>query len=197
MDCQLGGSRKTTPIGWRRCGGSPAPGRRVRILLGFLMAPLLLSCGHTEQYPMPSAPTVKPVESLSGCFRRVRFEDSIMESMNQSEPWPEPYQFYCFLPDGTYRTVSSIKPLDRSFEEVREVMVRLPKVQSFAIPESGVVVTKHHATGNVFAWLTSEFVTPVRIHGHEFEPGDVHMAILGKNDQPLYHRYMHRIDEGT
>lgn len=196
MDCQLGSSIKTKLIGRQRCAAGPGPDRRVRVLIGLFVAPFLLSCGHTEQYPVPSAPTVKPVESLSGCFRRVRFEDSIMESMNQSEPWPEPYQSYCFLPDGTYKTVSSITPLDRPFEEVREVMMRLPKVQSFAIPASGVVVTKHHATGNAFAWLTSEFVTPARIHGHEFEPGDVHMAIIGKNDQPVYHRYLHRIEDG-
>lgn len=197
MDCQSSGSTKTSIIGWRRFGGGPVLGRRIRILFGLIVTPLLLSCGHTDQYPVPSAPTVKPVESLSGCFRRVRFDDSTMESMNESEPWPEPYQIYCFLSDGTLRTVSSIKPMIRSMGEVREVMEQMPKVQSFAIPASGVVMTKHHATGYVFAWLTSEFVTQARIHGQHFDPGDVHMAIIGKNDQPIYHRYLHRIEDGS
>ncbi len=195
MDCQFGGSKKANLIGWRRFGGGPVPGRRIRMLFGLIVTPLLLSCGHTEHYPVPSAPTVKPVESLSGCFQRVMFDDSTMESMNQSEPWPEPYQVYCFLSDGSLRTVSSIKPLIPSIGEVREVMEQMPKVQSFAIPASGVVMTKHHATGYAFAWRTSEFVTQARIHGHDFEPGDFHMAIIGKDDQPIYHRYLQRIEE--
>jgi hypothetical protein len=156
------------------------PGSMALILLGLLVVPWLVSCSRTEVHPIPAAPSVKAAEDLSGCFRRVRFDDSVMESMNQSEPWPEPYQIYCFLSDGTLRTVSSNKPLDRPIGEVLDVMEQMPKVQSFSIPAPGVVVTRHDATGNVFAWLTSEFVTQNRIHGHDFEPGDVHMAIIGK-----------------
>lgn len=152
---------------------------------------LLSSCAHTERQ---SFHPVKSVDELVGCYERVNFEASVMEEMNKVEPWPAPHQVYCFHDDGTLRSMQSTKPIKESIEDIRAAMSRFPKLQTFSLLEPGVVRTRHKAADQTFIWLATVYTKPRKISGRRLNSGDAHMFIVGGSGEPVYHRYLQRID---
>lgn len=163
-------------------------GRCVAAVLLYL---LLSSCAHTDR---ESYHPVKFVDELVGCYKRVNFTASVMKEMNKVEPWPAPHQVYCFHDDGTLRSMQSTRPINESIEDIRAAMSRFPKVQSFSLLKPGVVMTRHKAVDQTHIWLATVYTKPRQIAGRRLKTGDTHMFIVGDNGEPVYHRYLQRID---
>jgi hypothetical protein len=131
---------------------------------------------------------------LAGCYKRVRFEDDAMESMNKIEPWPAPYQLYCFYEDGDLRSMQSTEPIPESIEDIEQAMSLLPRVQSFRVLVPGVVETHHKAANQTVYWRVSIFRKFVIIGDKMFKEGDVIMTIREKSGEDIYHRFLEKLD---
>lgn len=166
-------------------------GAVLQCLTAVLLYLLLSSCAHTERQ---SFHPVKSVDELVGCYKRVNFEASVMKEMNKAEPWPAPHQVYCFHDDGTLRSMQSTNPINESIEDIRAAMSRFPKVQTFSLLKRGVVRTRHKAADQTHIWLATIYTKPRQIAGRRLNNGDAHMFIVGEDGDPVYHRYLQRID---
>lgn len=178
----------------QNCRNNRQKGRIRAVLLCFttvLLYLFLSSCAHTDR---DSFHPVKSVDELVGCYKRVNFEASVMKEMNKAEPWPEPHQVYCFHDDGTLRSMQSTNPINEPVGDIRVAMSRFPKVQTFSLLKPGVVLTHHKAADQAYIWLATVYSKPPQIPGRRLDSGDAHMFIVGDSGEPVYHRYLQRID---
>ena len=70
---------------------------------------------------------VQSMKDIEGCWERIVFSEPVKKQMNPVEPWPAPYQWFCFEADGTYSSVMSTQPIKTSATELRQAFKALPK----------------------------------------------------------------------
>lgn len=97
----------------------------------------LLPAAANAQAVAASKPTT--AQELVGCYERINFTPAMMQEMNKTEYWPQPYQYFCFLPDGTFASMMSDKPRRGSAESLRKTLEVLPQVFTYGF-QSGFIV---------------------------------------------------------
>ena len=96
----------------------------------FLLLLVLLSNAASAQ--VQNTP-VTDAKEIIGCWERVDFSDEAKKMMNEIEPWPIRYQWFCFESDGTLSTYASSKPANLTAAQLRDLLKSLPKTFSYSV----------------------------------------------------------------
>lgn len=62
---------------------------------------LLLVFLSNATYAQPKNIPLTNAKEITGCWARIDFSGEAKKMLNEIEPWPSRYQWFCFEPDGT------------------------------------------------------------------------------------------------
>jgi hypothetical protein len=159
--------------------------RIVIFLVGFFLVNAALAEGNSP---------VNTKEDLLGCWELVDFSAEAKRKINQVEPWPAKYQWFCFEADGTLGSMMSNKPRSVTSAELKKSFAVLPKTLRYEVVRSGLVKTDQDNGGQVIVWLASFMGKDVAFDGKLLKQGTLTMGVYSPAKQDaVYWRYLTKI----
>lgn len=163
----------------------------MKIIRIVLLALIAIPCwAQTRNIPVSS------VSQIIGCWERIDFSENVKKKMNQFEPWPIRFQWFCFDPDGIYSMYGSSQPQTLTSAELREMFRRLPKEFSYSLLPNGIIKTEARS-GRETLFSDSAFMGNSYSFDHKIiEKGTLIMALVdrrGNKDKVVYYRYLKRV----
>ena len=115
--------------------------------------------------------------------------------INEIEPWPSRYQWFCFEPDGVLLSYMSTKPASMTAAQLRERFKPLPKAFTYSVLPNGIIVTKAISGQETLPW-SSAFLGASRSFDQKvIEKGTLIMSLFDhKKNKPVYWRYLKRVE---
>lgn len=141
----------------------------------------------------------QPVENASeivGCWERVDFSEQAKKTLNEIEPRPIRYQWFCFEPDGTLYSANSSTYEKQTSKSLREAFKSLPKDITYTLVEKGILKTEQKSAKQTIIW-GAKFMggSPVSFDGKVFDKDTFIMTLISKEKQQVvYYRYLKRIE---
>jgi hypothetical protein len=163
----------------------------MRVLLSILLL-------NTAAFAENGVRYISSENDLLGCWERITFPPAIMAQFNKIEPWPEPYQWYCFYEGGVLRSVRSSVPIEvGTGEELAETLNSGRSVISYTVEPKGQVTTHHLDANETFQWTVSvgENGIPKESYGTEVPAGSIVMMmnVVDKDKKMVYVRFLKRV----
>ncbi len=157
----------------------------------FLLWLALLSTAasaQTQNTPVTNA------KEITGCWERVDFSEDAKKMLNEMEPWPIRYQWFCFEVDGTLLSYMSSKPANMTSVELREMFKPLPKTFTYSVLPQSLIKTEALSGKETLYWA-SAFLGATRAFDQKvIEKGTLIMSLFDhKKNKPVYWRYLKRI----
>jgi hypothetical protein len=156
---------------------------------------LLLFCLF---YPILASALNLPVEraeDIVGCWERIDFSDEAKKQINQIEPWPARYQWFCFESDGTLSTMGSSEYSRHTSESLREAFKVLPKDITYTVVQKGIIKTEQKSAPQTLIWGGVFMGNPVFFDGKVFEKGTFIMSIFSQEERKnVYYRYLKKVE---
>lgn len=138
-----------------------------------------------------------PVNSnkdLLGCWELVDFSAEAKQKINQIEPWPAKYQWFCFEADGNLFSMMSNKPQKLTSVELKKSFAAIPKTLKYEVVRSGLVKTDQDNGGQTIIWLTSFMGKSVTFDGKLLKQGTLTMGLYSQaKKEAVYWRYLTRL----
>lgn len=157
----------------------------------FLLLLVLLSSAASAQaqnIPVTSA------REIRGCWERVDFSDEAKKMMNEVEPWPIRYQWFCFGPDGTLSTYGSSKPANLTAAQLGDLLKSLPKTFSYSVLPHSIIKTEALSGKETLHWGAAFAGTSRAFDQKVIEKGALIMSLFDqKKNKPVYWRYLKRV----
>jgi hypothetical protein len=155
---------------------------------------LLLLCFFYPTFALALNPPVERAEDIIGCWERVDFSEEAQKQINEIEPWPIRYQWFCFEPDGTLYTHGSSTYSKQTSESLHEAFKVLPKDITYTILQKGIIKTEQKSAQQTLIWGGNFMGNPVFFDGKAFEKGTFIMSIFSQEKRKnIYYRYLRRI----
>jgi hypothetical protein len=150
----------------------------------------LLTISVASLYAEEPAGREATCEDLIGFWKLVPLNDS---SINEVDPWPLPYQWFGFYPDG--RMVSMGKTEDASYSkgELDEILTAMKaSAPKYRCEDSWLLVEYQDGSGIGEVWGKNIFTRRAGLKNKEpFEIGDVVMSLSATDDgRPMYFRWL-------
>jgi hypothetical protein len=156
---------------------------------------LLLICLF---YPILASALNLPVEraeDIVGCWELIGFSDEAKKQINEIEPWPAKYQWFCFEPDGTLSTLGSSEYARHTNTSLREAFKALPKDITYTVVQKGIIKTEQKSVPQTLIWGGVFMGSPVFFDGKTFEKGTFIMSIFSPEKRKnVYYRYMKKVE---
>jgi hypothetical protein len=156
---------------------------------------LLLSCLF---YPILASALNMPVEraeDIAGCWELIGFSDEAKNQVNEIEPWPAKYQWFCFEPDGTLNTMGSSEYSRQTSEALREAFNALPKDIAYTLLQKGIIKTEQKSVSQTLIWGAVFMGSPVFFDGKVFEKGTFIMSLFSQEKRKnVYYRYLKKVE---
>ncbi len=150
----------------------------------------LLTASVASLYAEEPAGRTATCEDLIGFWKLVPLNDP---SINEVDPWPLPYQWFGFYPDG--RLVSMGKTEDASYskDELDEIFSAMKEsAPIYSCEDSWLVVENQDGSGMAELWGKNIFTYRAGKKNNEpYEIGDVVMSLAAADDgRPIYFRWL-------
>ena len=159
----------------------------MRIFCLLLLA-FLSNATYAQNTPLTSA------KEITGCWERIDFSDEAKKMMNEIEPWPIRYQWFCFESDGTLSTYGSSKPANMTSAQLRELLKPLPKTFTFSVLPQGIIKTEALSGKETLHWSAAFLGSSRSFDQKVIEKGTLIMSLFDqKKNKPVYWRYLKRI----
>ncbi len=157
----------------------------------FLLLLVLLS---NTAYAQAQNTPVTSAKEITGCWERIDFSDGAKKMMNEIEPWPIRYQWFCFEPDGTLSTYSSTKPANMTSAQLRELLKPLPKTFSYSVLPQSIIKTEALSRKETLPWGAAFLGSSRAFDQKVIEKGTLIMSLFDqKKNKPVYWRYLKRV----
>lgn len=141
----------------------------------------------------PNTP-VKGASEIIGCWERIDFSDEAKKQINEIEPWPIRYQWFCFEPDGTYSSFGSSTPRTMTSATLKEMFKSLPKEFTYSVLPNGVIKTEAKSGKETLYWPSAFKGSTNTFDQKVIEKGTLIMFLVdGKKNKAVYHRYLKRL----
>lgn len=159
--------------------------RKMLLLLLCLLYPTL---ALAQNYP------VKFAADIIGCWERVDFSEEAKKQVNEIEPWPIRYQWFCFEEDGTLSTYGASSYSMQTSETLREVFKSLPKDITYTILQDGIIKTEQKSAQQSIIWGAYFMGKTVIFDEKLFKKGTFIMSIFSQEKQKnIYYRYLKKV----
>lgn len=156
---------------------------------------LLLSCLFFPTIASAQNIPVERAEEITGCWELISFSDEVKKQINEIEPWPAKYQWFCFESDGTLNTLGSSEPSKQTSETLREAFNTLPKDITYSVLQSGIIKTEQKSVQQTLFWGAFFMGKPVLFDGKIFEKGTLIMSIFNPvKRKNIYYRYLKKVE---
>lgn len=157
---------------------------------------MLLMLPSTEGLAEALTAYVQKTDELLGCWQRITFSEEVMAEQNAIEPWPQPYQWYCFFADGFLRSIDASFEMEvGSSEELQATLSDMRGVTTYQLGVSGQLLTHHKDADQKVLWIAKILLVPRNIGGKELPPGTLLMTIRDpKSPGLLYMRFLRKLD---
>lgn len=123
-----------------------------------------------------NTPVTKAME-ITGCWERVDFSDDAKKMMNEIEPWPVRYQWFCFEPDGTLLTYMSSEPANITSAQLRKMFSQLPKRFTYSVLPQSFVKTEALSGKETLHWASAFLGTTRSFDQKVIEKGALIMSL--------------------
>lgn len=140
-----------------------------------------------------------PVTNASeviGCWERIDFSEEVKKKINEIEPWPARYQWYCFGSDGVLQSLHSSHAQTISSNDLKEAFAQLKDRSEFTwkiLPNSFIQTTGKNGKENIF-WASGFMGQTYNFDQKVIEKGTLIMSIFDQaKNRPVYYRYLKRI----
>ena len=131
---------------------------------------------------------------IVGCWERIDFSEEAKKKINEIEPWPIRYQWYCFETDGTLYTYGSTDYTKQTSTSLREMFKLVPKEISYSFPQKGIIKTEHRSGKQTIIWASTFMGNTVSFDQKTIEKGTLIMALYdSQKNKPVYYRYLKRV----
>lgn len=141
----------------------------------------------------PNLP-VKSAEDIVGCWERIDFSEEAKKQINEIEPWPIRYQWFCFEQDGTLYTYGATSYSKQSSETLREAFKSLPKDITYTVLQDGIIKTEQKSAQQSLIWGAHFMGNTVLFDGKILEKGTLFMSIFSQEKRKsIYYRYMKKV----
>ncbi|MDH5766154.1 MAG: hypothetical protein OEZ38_09070 [Gammaproteobacteria bacterium] len=159
---------------------------------------LLFTCVFYSSSILALNPPVEDINDVIGCWERVDFSKAAQKKINEIEPWPIRYQWYCFEPDGYLYTYGSTKYTTQTSESLRDLFKALTKDIKYTIPHKGIIRTDQNIPNSTskqsLAWGANSMGDTVLFNGKTLSKGTLIMSLYSKEKQKnIYYRYLVRV----
>jgi hypothetical protein len=155
---------------------------------------LLLWCFVGQAWASHPPEPVETTKDVIGCWERIDFSEEAQKKINEIEPWPIRYQWYCFEPDGTLYTHGSTRYSKHTSKSLREIFARLPKEITYTLLQKGVIRTDHMSVKQTLTWGASFTAATVSFDGKIIEKGTLIMALYDQQKKRnVYFRYLRKL----
>ncbi len=139
-------------------------------------------------------PPVETAADIIGCWERVDFSEAAQKQINEIEPWPIRYQWFCFESDGTLYTYGSSVYSKQTSTSLREAFKSLPKEITYSVLQKGIIKTEQKSAQQTLIWGGNFMGNPVFFDGKVFEQGTFIMSLYSQKKQKnIYYRYLKRV----
>lgn len=137
---------------------------------------------------------VKNASEITGCWERIDFSEQAKKQINEIEPWPARYQWFCFDPDGTYSSVMSSNYTPQSSKTLHEALKPIPKNFSYSVLQPGLIKTQDKAGLEELIWVTTFMGKTVPFDNKVINQGTLIMFLVDpKKNKPVYYRYLKHV----
>lgn len=155
-----------------------------------LLLALLSSIASAQVQNTP----VTSTKEITGCWERVDFSDEAKKMMNEIEPWPIRYQWFCFESDGTLSTYGSSKSVNLTAAQLREQLKSLPKTFTYSVLPQSIIKTEALSGKETLHWGAAFLGTSRAFDQKVIEKGTLIMSLFDqKKNKPVYWRYLKRV----
>jgi len=138
---------------------------------------------------------VERADDIIGCYEKINFSEEAQKQINDIEPWPMPYQWFCFESDGTLYTMGSNRYEKHSSKSLREIFKVLPKDITYTIIQPGIIKTEQKSVNQTLIWGGNFMGAAVLFDQTVFEKGTFFMSIFSpKKQKNIYYRYLKKLD---
>jgi len=143
-------------------------------------------------------PPIKTPEDIIGCWERINFSKDAQDKINEIEPWPGRYQWFCFDADGNFSSMASTRPQNVTSKSLQEAFAILPKETKYTIIQRGIVKTvqifQNSTSKQIIHWGANFLGRSVFFDNKTIKKGTLIMSIYDPEKQKnVYHRYMIKI----
>lgn len=155
---------------------------------------LLLLCLLSPTWALALNPPVKTAEDIIGCWERIDFSEEAKKQINEIEPWPIRYQWFCFEPDGTLCTLGASSYSKQTSKTLREAFNLLPKEITYTVLQDGIIKTEQKSVQQNIIWGANFMGKTVLFDGKIIESGTLFMSIFSQEKQKnIYYRYLKKL----
>ena len=143
-------------------------------------------------------PPVQSPSDIVGCWERIDFSKEAQKKVNEIEPWPIRYQWYCFESDGYLHTMGSTKHTTQTSATLHDSFKSLPKETKYTIPQKGIILTVQNIPNSTskqsLTWGANFTGDTVIFDGKTVNKGALIMSLYNKEKQKnVYYRYLVRV----
>lgn len=129
-----------------------------------------------------------------GCWKKINFPESVAKKMNKIDPYPLPYQWYCFFEGGAFFSMHSNNEESYSTSQLIEESKIFPSVEEYSIPSASLIVIDHKEAKQTTNWVSSIIASDWPLAGIHLKEGDLLMTIRNPNTgQDVYSRFLTKI----
>lgn len=155
---------------------------------------LLLAFLSNTTYAQTQNTPVTSAKEITGCWERIDFSDVAKKMLNEIEPWPIRYQWFCFEPDGTLLTYMSSKPAIMTSAQLRELFKSLPKTFTYSVLPQSIIKTEALSGKETLPWGAAFLGTTRAFDQKVIDKGTLIMSLFDqKKNKPVYWRYLKRV----
>ena len=155
---------------------------------------LFLSLLYPAMIIAQNVPVVR-ADEIIGCYELIGFSKDARKEINEIDPWPIPYQWFCFEPDGTLYTMGSTKYEKLTSKSLHEIFKELPKDITYTILQPGIIKTEQKSVNQNLIWGGNFMGNTVLFDQTVFEKGTFIMSIFSQEKQKnIYYRYLKKLD---
>lgn len=151
----------------------------------------------TLSFATPATAQNRPItnaQDIVGCWERIDFSEEAQKMLNEIEPWPVRYQWFCFEPDGRLSTMSSTTPIETTAAELRKVMDTLPRTFSYTVLPQSIMKTEMLSGKETLYWASAFLGASRAFDQKVVEEGTLIMSLFDrKKNKPVYWRYLKRV----
>lgn len=156
----------------------------------YLIAFLVFSSNYSWAQNMP----IKSLNDLVGCWERVDFSEEAKKKINEIEPWPTRYQWFCFEQDGTLSSFMSTESKKMTPSELRELFKQIPIEFSFELLPNSIIKTEGKSAKQTIYWSSALLGNTVTFDDKVIEKGTLIMSLFDNNKKKVvYSRYLKRL----
>ena len=156
---------------------------------------VILSCLWPALSLAAQNPPVVSDQEIIGCWERINFSEKAQKTLNEIEPWPLPYQWFCFEQDGTLYSLNTSSYSKQTSASLRDAFKVIPKDVKYTILQKGIIKTEQKSIQQTLVWGANFTGNKSLFDGKDIDKGTLFMSLYNqKKGKNVYYRYLKKVE---